>query len=356
MAPVMVFDGCRGPYFTSPHNNPLMVELKVASTLVRQILIDSKSSVDIITWDYLKKLKHLGREIIPLVHPILGFAGQEVNPAGMIRLLLRFGDKGKARNPEVDFLVVDVPTAYNVILGGPTLHKGEGLAIDMAWLAKGRKNGKKERSRGRRSLTSAMATCSSVTLGGSEELEGAKSYDLARRFTRVDVVGSLQKIHGLSRYIHRGLPNCWLGNTLAPSRASFRRRPHCRFRGHPFLERRSSKLGEEYHKGKTQSTIGLILKYKKAGGNKKEYDNLGSQFRGFLPLDLDLRRSGSFPASASLDIKDESGFRWSSSRIFLFNGHNKPLLFVKIIPTNIPGFTWGLLNGMNQSKGPSRTR
>ena len=38
-------------------------------------------------------------------------------------LSLRFGDKLKARNLEVDFLVVDVPTAYNVILGRPKLHK-----------------------------------------------------------------------------------------------------------------------------------------------------------------------------------------------------------------------------------------
>ena len=71
----------------------------------------------------MKKLKHPGREIVPVVHSILGFGGQEVNPEGMICLPLRFGDKGKARNPEVDFLVVDVPTAYNVILGRPTLHK-----------------------------------------------------------------------------------------------------------------------------------------------------------------------------------------------------------------------------------------
>jgi len=41
----------------------------------------------------------------------------------MICLPLPFGDKLKARNLEVDFLVVDVPTAYNVILGRPTLHK-----------------------------------------------------------------------------------------------------------------------------------------------------------------------------------------------------------------------------------------
>jgi len=94
--------------------------MKVPSVMARLILIDIGNSVDIITWDCLRKLKYQGREIVPLVNPILGFRGQEVNPTGMILLPLRFGDKAKSRNSEVDFLAVDIPTAYNVILGRPT--------------------------------------------------------------------------------------------------------------------------------------------------------------------------------------------------------------------------------------------
>ena len=71
----------------------------------------------------MKKLTHPGRNIVPLVHPILGFGWQEVNPMGTIHLPVRFSDKLKSKNLEADFLVVDVPTAYNVILGRPTLHK-----------------------------------------------------------------------------------------------------------------------------------------------------------------------------------------------------------------------------------------
>jgi len=41
----------------------------------------------------------------------------------MTYLPLRFGDKAKARNLEADFLVVDVPMAYNVIHGRPSLYK-----------------------------------------------------------------------------------------------------------------------------------------------------------------------------------------------------------------------------------------
>jgi len=89
----MVFGREQGPHFTSLHNDPLVVEMKVASAIVRRLLVDAGSSVDIITWDCLKKLTYPGREIVPLVHPILGFGGQEVNPIGIIQIPLSFGDK-----------------------------------------------------------------------------------------------------------------------------------------------------------------------------------------------------------------------------------------------------------------------
>jgi len=121
--PTMVFGGMETPCFASPHNDPLAIEMKLASAIVRRILIDTRSSAEIITWDCLQKLTYPGLDIVPLVHPILGFKGQEVNPTGMIRLTIHFGDRLKPRNLKVDFLVADVPMAYNVILGCPTLHK-----------------------------------------------------------------------------------------------------------------------------------------------------------------------------------------------------------------------------------------
>lgn len=118
-----MFGGGKGLHFTFLHSDLLVVEMKVASAIVRRILIDTGSSVHTITWECLKKLKYLGREIVPLVHPILGFGGQELNPIGIVHLPLCFGNKTKARNLDVDFLVVNVPMTYNVILGRPTLHK-----------------------------------------------------------------------------------------------------------------------------------------------------------------------------------------------------------------------------------------
>ncbi|KAJ8420466.1 hypothetical protein Cgig2_010852 [Carnegiea gigantea] len=122
-APTMMFGGKDAPRFASPYNGPLVVEMKIGSAIVRQILIFTGSSVDIITWDYLKKLAHLGHDIVPMTNPILGFGGQKVRPLGMIRLPVRFGDKARFKSLEDDFLVVNVPTAYNLIIGRLTLHR-----------------------------------------------------------------------------------------------------------------------------------------------------------------------------------------------------------------------------------------
>lgn len=71
----MVPDGHKGQHFSSPHNDPYIMEQRVANTLVHRILPDIRSSADIITLDCLKGLKHLRKEITPFVQPILSFGG-----------------------------------------------------------------------------------------------------------------------------------------------------------------------------------------------------------------------------------------------------------------------------------------
>ncbi|KAJ8429796.1 hypothetical protein Cgig2_015628 [Carnegiea gigantea] len=60
IVPTMVFGRRENPRFASPHNDPLVVEIKITSAIIRRILIDTGSSFDIITWDCLKKLTHPG--------------------------------------------------------------------------------------------------------------------------------------------------------------------------------------------------------------------------------------------------------------------------------------------------------
>ncbi|KAL0405275.1 UNVERIFIED_CONTAM: hypothetical protein Slati_3841400 [Sesamum latifolium] len=53
---------------------------------------------------------------------LYGFAGEVVHPRGLISLPLTLGTGPTQKTCVLKFLVVDVPSAYNVILGRPTLN------------------------------------------------------------------------------------------------------------------------------------------------------------------------------------------------------------------------------------------
>ena len=53
--------------------------------------------------------------------PLVGFGGQHIYPVGVKKLTVRVGERDNSRTVDVNFLVVDVPMAYNIIIGRPTL-------------------------------------------------------------------------------------------------------------------------------------------------------------------------------------------------------------------------------------------
>lgn len=56
---------------------------------------------------------------------MIGFLGSTVYPEGSIRLPVRIGDNIEARDLMVDFLIIKVPAAYNVIIGRPFIHDAQ---------------------------------------------------------------------------------------------------------------------------------------------------------------------------------------------------------------------------------------
>ncbi|XP_056685480.1 uncharacterized protein [Spinacia oleracea] len=79
----------------APHDDPLVIEIKVANRIVKRVLIDSGSSADILTLEYLERLRYKKSDLIDISQPHVGFSGQSVYPVGMIKLPVRIGEKGK---------------------------------------------------------------------------------------------------------------------------------------------------------------------------------------------------------------------------------------------------------------------
>ncbi|XP_010687428.1 uncharacterized protein LOC104901539 [Beta vulgaris subsp. vulgaris] len=120
--PTMTFKESHRPIQT-PHDDPLVIEMKIANLRVGRVLIDSGSSADIIAMDCLSKLKYQEADLMPIDQPLVGFGRQSVHPLGSVKLPTRMAKKGKGRNVVVDYLVVDTSLPYNVIIGRPTLNK-----------------------------------------------------------------------------------------------------------------------------------------------------------------------------------------------------------------------------------------
>ena len=61
--------------------------------------------------------------LCPFDSPFVSFSGDRVYPKGIVTLTITMGTYSKQLTRQLDFLVVDYPSSYNVIIGRPTLNK-----------------------------------------------------------------------------------------------------------------------------------------------------------------------------------------------------------------------------------------
>ena len=110
-------EGCQ-----HPHGDPLVVRVVVANKTVHRVLVDNRSSADIIFASAFDKMG-IGRERLePINTHLQGFSGEKVLPLGSIQLVLTLGDPPCQATTTSRFLIVDAPSAYNMLLGRPFLN------------------------------------------------------------------------------------------------------------------------------------------------------------------------------------------------------------------------------------------
>ncbi|XP_059434521.1 uncharacterized protein LOC132167531 [Corylus avellana] len=113
-----------------PHDDPLVVTVMVANHMIHRILVDNGSSADVLYWPIFKQMGIDRDRIKPFGSPLIGFAGEQVQPIGLISLHVTTWMAPKQKTVMVDFLVVDRPGAYNAIIGHPALNKLKAKASD----------------------------------------------------------------------------------------------------------------------------------------------------------------------------------------------------------------------------------
>ena len=110
-------EGCQ-----HPHDDPLVIRAVVANKTIHRVLIDNGSSADITFASAFDKMG-IGREKLePVSTHLRGFSGEKVLLLGSIQLMFTLGDPPCQATTTARFLVVDAPSAYNMLLGRPSLN------------------------------------------------------------------------------------------------------------------------------------------------------------------------------------------------------------------------------------------
>ena len=101
-----------------PHDDALVVMLRIGRYDVKRVLVDQGSAVEVMYPDLYKGLNLKPKDLTVYDSPLVSFEGKIVTPRGQIRLPIQTGSDVV----EVDFIVVDAYSPYTTIVARPWLY------------------------------------------------------------------------------------------------------------------------------------------------------------------------------------------------------------------------------------------
>ena len=101
-----------------PHDDALVVMLRISGYDVKRVMIDQGSAAEIMYPDLYKGLGLKPENLTTYSSPLVSFEGKMVVPKGQIRLPVQVGTDVD----EVDFIMVDAFSHYTTIMGRLWLH------------------------------------------------------------------------------------------------------------------------------------------------------------------------------------------------------------------------------------------
>uniref|UniRef100_A0A2N9EQY5 Uncharacterized protein n=1 Tax=Fagus sylvatica TaxID=28930 RepID=A0A2N9EQY5_FAGSY len=106
-----------------PHDDALVITINIAGFTTRRVMVDNGSSADILYLPAYQQMRLDKDKLRPMDAPLVGFTGDKICPVGIVTLPIMVGTHPKTVSKTVDFLVVNCPSAYNAIIGRPTLNR-----------------------------------------------------------------------------------------------------------------------------------------------------------------------------------------------------------------------------------------
>ena len=100
----------------------MVIKVVIANKMIHRVLFDNGSSADIIFASTFDKMGIRREKLEPVNAHMRGFSEERVLPLGLIQLVFTLEDPTCQATTAVRFLIVDAPSAYNILLGRPSLN------------------------------------------------------------------------------------------------------------------------------------------------------------------------------------------------------------------------------------------
>ena len=101
-----------------PHDDALVIILRIGGYDVKRVMVDQGSVAEIMYPDLFKGLNLRAEYLTPYNSPLVSFERKVIIPKGQIRLPVQTGSE----TVEVDFIVVDAYSPYTAIVARSWLH------------------------------------------------------------------------------------------------------------------------------------------------------------------------------------------------------------------------------------------
>ena len=101
----------------------LVIKAMITNNNIQRMLVDNGSSVYILYFQAFERMGLKVSDLKPSPNPVYGFTRDSVIPLGVISLPMTLGEYPRQSYVMTDFLVIDQPSAFNAILGRPSLRE-----------------------------------------------------------------------------------------------------------------------------------------------------------------------------------------------------------------------------------------
>ncbi|XP_072076817.1 uncharacterized protein [Arachis hypogaea] len=105
------------------HDDPMVITIILANANLHRTLIDQESSADILFKSAFDKLGPQDKELRAYPNSLFGLRDTPIQPLGYISIHTTFGKGTRSRTLSIDYIVVNVSSAYNALIGRTMLNQ-----------------------------------------------------------------------------------------------------------------------------------------------------------------------------------------------------------------------------------------